>query len=66
MICRTCISELKTNDGFIKIKEVLKDPRVIMDLLNTSERGIYNKLNDYFDLLDQNPDAVYHLFIGSS
>jgi len=57
--------EKKNNDGLERIEDVLKDPRVIMDSFDMNDKGIYNELNDYFNLLNQDPDKVCNLFKGS-
>jgi len=40
------------------VREVLKDPRVILGVKGQDDYGIYNLLNTFFDLIEQDPQEV--------
>lgn len=52
------MKEYRIWDGIEEVKEVLKDPGVILRAKDQSEYGIYDLLNSYFNLLEQDPDEV--------
>jgi len=57
------VKEYNTLEGFEDVLEVLNDPKLILNYTDQSNYGIYDKLNTYFDLLEQDPDEVYFIFL---
>lgn len=62
LACSICVKEYKTLEGFELLREVLRDPRVILNSKDQSEYGIYDQMNNYFGLLEHDPEEVINQF----
>jgi len=65
LACNKCVVEYGTFEGFVDILDVLQDP---ISMLSKKDKpyGIFDLLNDYFEILKQDPEEVQILdFKGS-
>lgn len=68
LACSICVKEYQTIVGFELLREVLEDPRVILNSQDQSDSGkgidsqlncyIYDCINNYFNMLEHDPDEV--------